>query len=85
MHTAEASSTRATTTRAVLDRLGKKYIYEPIPGGDHNAVLDTEGAPAKYAWKKQSEFLRRHYPSLGMERAMKAAEAKDKPAMEETE
>lgn len=50
--------------RRELDKHGKKYVYEPVPDGDHNFVLRIGSEPALYALKKQHAFLNTHYPPL---------------------
>lgn len=48
--------------RQELDKHGKSYIYDLVPGGDHNFVLRIGSEPALYALEKQHAFLEKHFP-----------------------
>jgi dipeptidyl aminopeptidase/acylaminoacyl peptidase len=47
---------------ANLKKHGKSYDYDVVPDGDHNFVLDYDSTPARYAYRKHLDFLRRHLP-----------------------
>jgi dipeptidyl aminopeptidase/acylaminoacyl peptidase len=49
---------------ARLKELGKPFTYDVVPGGGHNFVLYYEDRPAKYAYAKHMEFLRKHLPPV---------------------
>lgn len=47
---------------ARLEAHNKPYIYDVVPDGGHNFVLDYGSEPATYAYKKHMEFLHKHLP-----------------------
>jgi dienelactone hydrolase len=49
---------------ARLKKAKKPYIYDVVPGGGHNFVLYEEDKPAKYAFAKHMEFLRKYLPPV---------------------
>lgn len=38
------------------------YEYDEVDGGGHNFVLYHDSPPAKYAYKRHMDFLRKHWP-----------------------
>jgi len=45
-----------------LRKYKKSYVYDVVPGGGHNFVLYYESEPARYAFRKHMEFLKRWLP-----------------------
>ncbi len=58
---------------ANLRRYHKKFVYDVVPGGGHNFVLDYDSPQAKYAFEKHMAFLRKYLPPAKLPPAAKPA------------
>ena len=47
-----------------LKKFHKSYIYDVVPEGGHNFVLDYDTRPAKYAFAKHMRFLKKYLPPV---------------------
>ena len=49
---------------AELKKHRKPHTYDVVPDGGHNFVLYYESEPARYAYAKHMEFLKKHLPPV---------------------
>jgi len=62
---------------AQLKKHKKEFIYEVIPEGGHNFVLYYESKPAKYAFEKHMNYLRKHFPPASVSGNDKTGDLQD--------